>query len=99
VAGVSGQPGSTLNLGLPPEGGNLDLLNVGATTTSSVNLRMTRSSELGVQIFDHDAIPLAGADRAQLQFGNRTNASQNIPLVVTYNVQQSTQALADHQPS
>ena len=30
IAGVSDQPGSTLNLGLPPEGGNLNLQYVGA---------------------------------------------------------------------
>ena len=62
IAGVSDQPGSTLNLGLPAEGGNLNLQYVGATATSSVNLKMTRSSEQGVQVFSHDAIPLAGGD-------------------------------------
>ena len=30
IAGISDQPGSTLNLGLPPEGGNLNLQYVGA---------------------------------------------------------------------
>ncbi len=98
IAGVSDQPGSTLNLGLPPEGGNLNLQYVGAAATSSVNLKMTRSSEQGVQVFNHDAIPLAGGDMAQLQFGNWTNTSQGIPLVVTQDGQQSTQTLADQQP-
>ena len=65
IAGVADQPGSTLTLGLPPEGGNLNLQSVGAAVTSSVNLKMTRSSEQGVQVFTHDAIPLAGGDRAQ----------------------------------
>ena len=99
IAGVSDQPGSTLNLGLPPEGGNLNLQYVGAAPTSSVNLKMTRSSEQGVQVFNHNAIPLAGGDIAQLQFGNWTNTSQGIPLVVTHDGQQSTQTLADQQPS
>jgi hypothetical protein len=98
VSGVSDQPGSTLNLGLPPEGGNLNLQYVGATTTSSVNLKLTRSSEQGVQVFDHNAIPLVGGDSAQLQFGNWTNTSQGIPLVVTKGGVQSTQTLTDQQP-
>jgi hypothetical protein len=98
VAGISDQPGSTLNLGLPPEGGNLNLQNVGAATSASVNLTMTRSSPQGVQVFNHDAIPLAGGDRAQLQFGNWTSTSQGIPFLITHNDQQSTQMLADQRP-
>ncbi len=99
IAGIADQTGTTLNIGLPPEGGNLDLQSVGAATTSSVNLKMTRSSQQGVQVFNHDAIPLAGGDRAQFQFGNWTNTNQGIPLVVTHHSQQSTQTLADQQPS
>jgi hypothetical protein len=101
VAGISDQPGSTLNLGLPPEGGDLNLQEVGATTTTTatVNLKMTRSSEQGVQVFNHDAVPLQGGDRAQLQFGNWNNANQNIPLLITHNGQQSTQTLTNQQPS
>ena len=95
IAGISDQPGSTLNLGLPPEGGDLNLQDVGAALTSKVNLKMTRSGPQGVQVFDHNAIPLAGADIAQLQFGNWTNASQDIPLVVTHDGQRSTHTLAD----
>jgi hypothetical protein len=98
VSGVSDQPGSTLNLGLPPEGGNLNLQYVGAATTSSVNLKLTRSSEQGVQVFDHNAIPLVGGDSAQLRFGNGTDTSQGIPLVVTKDGVQSTQTLTDQQP-
>ena len=98
VSGVSDQPGSTLNLGLPPEGGNLNLQYVGATATSSVNLKLTRSSEQGVQVFDHNAIPLVGGDSAQLQFGTWTNTSQGIPLVVTKAGVRSTQTLTDQQP-
>ena len=33
ITGVSDQPGSTLNLGLPPEGGNLNLQYVGAAAS------------------------------------------------------------------
>jgi hypothetical protein len=98
VAGVSDQPGSTLNLSLPPEGGSLTLQNVGAASTASVNLKMTRSSEQGVQVFNHDAVPLDGGDPAHLQFGNWTNSSQGIPLVISHDGQQSTQVLND-QPS
>jgi hypothetical protein len=97
IAGISDQPGSTLNLGLPPEGGNLNLQHVGGT--SSVNLKMTRSNEQGVHVFAHNAIPLVGVDRAQLQFGNWTTSTQGIPLVLSHNGQQSTQVLADQQPS
>ena len=95
IAGLSDRPGTTLNLGLPPEGGNLNLQEVGAALTSSVNLTLTRSSPQGVHVFDHNAIPLAGADIAQLQFGNWTNTSQGIPLVVTHDGHQSTETLAD----
>ena len=56
---------------------------------------MTRETEQGVQVFNHAAIPLAGGDQAQLQFGNWTSTSQTIPLVTTHNGQQSTQALAN----
>jgi hypothetical protein len=99
VSGISDQPGSTINLGLPPEGGNLNIQYIGASIASSVNLKMTRSSEQGVQVFDHNAIPLTGGDTAQLQFGNWTNPHQDIPLVITHQGQQTTQTLTDQQPS
>jgi len=38
-------------------------------------------------------------DRAQLQFGNWTTSTQGIPLVLSHNGQQTTQVLADQQPS
>jgi hypothetical protein len=50
-----------------------------------------------VQIFRHSAIPLAGSDTAELQFGNWTNTSQGIPLVTTHNGQQTTQTLTNQQ--
>jgi hypothetical protein len=93
IAGVSDQPGSTINFGLPPETGTLVLQHVGSSSTSSVNLKMTRASEQGVEVFDHNAIPLAAGDKEQLQFGNWTNASPGMPLVITHNGQQSTQTL------
>ncbi len=98
LAGVSDQPGSTLNLGLPPEGGNLNLQNVGTASASSLNLTMTRSSPQGVEVFHHDAIGLTGGDSAQLQFGNWTSPSQGIPFIITHNGHQSAQTLADQPP-
>jgi hypothetical protein len=95
IAGVSNQPGSTINLSVPPEGGSLIISNVGSTGASSLNLQMTRSTEQGVQQFSHDAIPLAGGDTAELQFGNWTNPNQGIPLVTTHNGQQMTQTLTN----
>ena len=97
VAGISDQPGSTLNLGLPPEGGDLNLQNVGVALSSSVNLTMTRSSEQGVQVFNHDGISLAGGELAQLQFGSWTNTNQSIPFVTNQDGRRSTQTLNDQQ--
>jgi hypothetical protein len=95
IGGVSSQPGSTLNLHVPPEGGSLIISNAGSIGTSSVNLQMTRETEQGVQVFRHSAIPLAGGDTAELQFGNWTNTSQGIPLVTTHNGTQTTQMLTN----
>jgi hypothetical protein len=93
IGGVSSQPGSTLNLHVPPEGGSLIISNAGSTGASSMSLQMTRETEQGVQTFSHNAIPLAGSDTVDLQFGNWTNTSQGIPLVTTHNGQQSTRTL------
>jgi hypothetical protein len=95
IAGVSSQPGSTINLHVPAEGGSLIISNVGSTGASSVNLQMTRSTGQGVQVFSHDAIPLAGGDTADLEFGNWTSTSQGIPLITTHNRQQTTQILTN----
>ena len=95
IGGVSSQPGSTLNLHVPPEGGSLIISNAGSTGTSSVNLQMTRETEHGVQVFSHHAIPLTGGDTADLQFGGWTNPNQGIPLVTTHNEHQSTESLSD----
>jgi hypothetical protein len=97
ISGVSDQPGSTINLSIPAEGGSLSMDNVGSTGVSTLNLRMTRETEQGVQVFRHDAIPLAGGDKAELQFGNWTNPSQGIPLITTHTGQRSTQTLTDQQ--
>ncbi len=48
-----------------------------------------------MQVFSHNAIPLAGGDIAQFQFGNWTNTNQGIPLVTTHNGQSTTQTLAN----
>ena len=95
ISGESSQPGSTIDLSIPPEGGTLITTKVGSTGLSSVNLQMTRSTPQGEQQFVHDAIPLAGGDTAELQFGNWTNPGQGIPLVTSHNGQQSTQTLTD----
>jgi hypothetical protein len=95
IAGVSDQPGSTINLRVPPGGGSLIIDNSGSAGTSSINLAMTRYTEQGVQNFSHNAIPLAGGDTAELQYGNWTNANQGIPLVTTHNGQSSTQTLTN----
>jgi hypothetical protein len=95
ISGVADQPGSTINLGLPPEGGSLALQYVGAAPASSVSVKMTRSTEQGVQVFNHSGIPLTGTNKDQLQFGNWTSPSQGIPLIVTRNGEQSTQTLAN----
>jgi hypothetical protein len=59
---------------------------------------MTRSTEQGVQTFNHRAIPLSGGDSAELQFANWTNPNQGIPLVTTHNGQRTTQTL-NNQPT
>jgi hypothetical protein len=68
---------------------------VGPAVDSSVNFKMTREAEQGVQIFNHRAIPLPGGDLAPFQFGNWTATSQGIPLVTSHNGQQSRQTLAN----
>jgi hypothetical protein len=95
IGGVSEQAGGTINLGLPAEGSSLTLQYVGPAITSSVNFKMTRETEQGVQVFNHSAIPLVGGDLAQFQFGNWTGTDQSIPLVTSHNGQQSTQTLAN----
>ncbi len=95
LAGISDQTGSTLNVGVPPEGGTLSLVHVGPAPTSTVHLKMTRETEQGVQVFNQAAIPLASGDQVQLQFGNWTGVGQTIPLATTHNGQQSTRALTN----
>jgi hypothetical protein len=95
LAGLSDQPGSTINLSLPAEGRSLSVNYVGAAVASSLNLEMTRESEQGSQVFRHQAIPLAAGDKAELQFGTWTGTSQGIPLVTTHNGQHSTQTLGN----
>jgi hypothetical protein len=99
IAGVSDQPGSTINFGLPPEGGSLALQYVGSALSSNINFQMNRETEQGVQAFTHNAIPLSGADKDQLQFGGWTSTTQGIPLVITHNGQQSTQTLSNQSTS
>jgi hypothetical protein len=99
IAGISDQPGGTINFGLPPEGGSLALQYAGSAPSSSINLQMNRETEQGVQAFAHNAIPLSGADKDQLQFGGWTSPTQGLPLVITHNGQQSTQTLTNQATS
>jgi hypothetical protein len=93
VSGAGSERGSTLNLHVPPEGGSLIIDNSGSTGTSSVTLQMTRSTEQGVQHFQHAAIPLGGGDSIELRFAQWTDPSQGIPLVTTHDGHQTTQVL------
>jgi hypothetical protein len=95
IGGVSEQAGGTINLGLPAEGGSLALQYVGPAVSSSVNFKMTKETEQGVQVFHHSSIPLVGGDQAQFEFDNWTSTNQGIPLVTSHNGQQSTQTLAN----
>jgi hypothetical protein len=95
VSGVSDQPGSTISLSLPTEGGTLTMDNVGSASTSTVTLTMTRETEQGTQVFRHGGIALIGGDAAQLQFGGWTSTDEGIPLVITQGGHQSTETLND----
>jgi hypothetical protein len=97
LGGISDQPGSTLNLALPPEGGTLGLQNVGSKDQSTIDFQMTRSTEQGVQSFTHNSITLAGGDRGQFDFGSWSGSTQTIPLTVTHDGQKSTQELTNQQ--
>jgi hypothetical protein len=98
IAGLSDQPGSTFNLSLPPEGGTLNWEDVGAARASTVNFKMTRSNERGVQTFNHSGIALAAGSTAQIQFGIWTTSSQAMPITTTNNGQQSAQTLNNQGP-
>jgi hypothetical protein len=95
VGGMSPQPGSTTTFGLPAEGGDLTLEQVGSARASAVNLKMTRYTKQGPQVYSHDDISLLGGDTAELRFGNWTTTGQTIPLVTTHNGKHSTQSLGD----
>ena len=98
VSGVSDRPGSTIELSLPAEGSTLIMDNVGSAAASTVDLKMTRETAQGTQVFSHNAIPLAGGDTASLQFGNWTNTDEGIPLATTHNGQRATQTLSNQGP-
>jgi hypothetical protein len=94
VSGLSAQPGGTITLGLPAEGGSLSMAN-SAGSSSNVSFEMTRYTKQDTRVFRHNGIPLVGGDTAQLQFGNWTNTTQGIPLATTHKGQRSTQTLTD----
>ena len=95
VSGVSDQPGSTITLSLPTEGGSLTMDNVGSPGTSTVTIKMIRETGQGVEVFSHAGIPLVGGDAAQLRFGSWTSTNEAIPLVTSDNGRQSTEMLSD----
>jgi hypothetical protein len=97
VNGLSSGPGSTPTLELPAESGSLTISS-GSTRTSRVDLKMTRYTEQGLQVFTHNAIPLAGGGTAGLEFGSWTDTRQGIPLVTTHGKQQSTETLRNETP-
>jgi hypothetical protein len=95
IAGVSDQPGSTINLSLPAEGGSLSFQNVGSARSSTVDFNMTRSSPQGPQLFTHRGIPLAAGDTATVQFGGWTSPDQTLPLTTTRNGHSSSHSLSN----
>ena len=95
VAGISDRPGSTTNIGLPPEGDTLTLQTVGSARAASVNFKVTRETERGIEVFQHKAIPLGSGDAARVQFGSWAAPTGTMPLVTVHDGQQSTQDLAN----
>ncbi len=74
IGGASDAPGSTLNLTLPAEGGSLTVQSVGPAQASDLNLKLTRSTEQGAQVFSHQAISVAAGDTAEFYFGGWRSA-------------------------
>ena len=97
VHGVSDQPGSTVTLGLPEEGGNFNLDAAGTQGTSTLDLTMLREDDKGSTTFGHKGIALNGGDTAQLQFGSWSNGSP-MPFVTTHDGQATTEQLTDQTP-
>ena len=95
IRGVSDLPGNTITLGLPAEGGRLNMRNVGSGPPSTVSLTMTRYTQKGTQVFTHDAISLVEGDSAKLEFGHWSDTAESIPIVTTHNGQQSVQTLTN----
>jgi hypothetical protein len=95
IAGVSNQPGSTLDMHVPVEGGSLIIDKARSSGTSRVTLELARYTEQGVQRFRHAAIPLAGDDTIDLRFAHWTAASQGIPLVTSHQGQRTSEVLTN----
>ena len=95
LAGMLDNPGETMNLGLPLEGGSLTVNPSGTKGPVTYALTMDRSDEKGTQHFNNDKLTLAPGDSAELQYGNWDSLDQPIPLVTTHNGVQSTQNLMD----
>jgi hypothetical protein len=95
IGGVSAQPGAPITLRLPTEGGSLTIDNAGSAGASSMNLKMERETQRGVQVFVHDGIHLIAGDTGRLDFGHWTGGGKGIAFVTTQHGHRSTQVLTD----
>jgi hypothetical protein len=95
LKGASDQAGSTIKVGLPQEGGVLDIDAGSSTGTSTFALTMDREGDDGTLHFSHAGLALDAGDRAQLQFGAWSADGDGIPLVTTHAGTSSTIVLTD----
>ncbi len=95
IAGASEAPGDTVNLSLPAEGDSLTVQSVGPAQESKLDLKLTRSTGQGVQVFNHEAISLAGGETAEFYFGGWTSINQGLVLTTTQDGQRSTRTLSN----
>ena len=95
ISGETGQPGSTINVGLPREAGTLSIDTGSSSGTATLNLTMTREDDKGLLNFKHDGVTLAAGDSASLQFGSWSADGDPIPLVLNQGGTQTNQMLTD----
>jgi hypothetical protein len=98
VDGLTAAAGSTTNLGLAAEGGNMIVSTSGGAGSNTYALSMKRESDQGVQLFKNGHIDLTGSDTADLQFGATTDLTGPVALVTTHNGQTTTANLAEQAP-
>jgi hypothetical protein len=97
LSGVSDQPHSTFNLGVPPEGGTLKLQVVGADHASKLAFKMKRMTGSGVQTFDHHGGTgsLAGGDVMHIEFGDWTNMNSDLRVTTTHDGHETSHTFAN----